>query len=317
MISFSRQVKEEIVFNEFEDCCKRAILLALLKINGTLSLTNLGMSLSLRTENAKIASKAHKILKDLYQPSIEFLVSRKMKLRKNNVYIVKINKAREILEDLNILHSVTPSATDLEKECCARAYLAGAFLAGGSVNDPSTSNYHLEISCQDEKLAMFIVEQMNRFNLNAKHITRRSKEVVYIKSAEKIADFLRIVGAPNSLMDFENERIDRDFSNNINRWDNCAIANEMKSVQAGASQIADILLIQENHGWNDLDEKTQIVAKLRLDHPDTSLSELAELYFEETGQTISKSGVNHQMKKIKEKAGHYRAFLGGTIDGKH
>ena len=92
-------------------------------------------------------------------------------------------------------------------------------------------------------MAQLIVSLMNRFHLNAKRIERRSKEVIYIKSAEKIADFLRIVGAPKSLMDFENERIDRDFSNNINRWDNCAIANEMKSVQAGASQVADILVI--------------------------------------------------------------------------
>jgi len=145
LISFSRQVKEEVVFNDFDDCCKKALLLALIKINGTLSLTSNGMAISLRTENAKIASKAHKILKDLYQPSIEFLVSKKMKLRKNNVYIVRINKAREILEDLHILTSDIPDAKVLEKECCARAYLAGAFLAGGSVNNPSTSNYHLDI----------------------------------------------------------------------------------------------------------------------------------------------------------------------------
>lgn len=310
MISFSRQVKEEIVFNDFDECCERALLLALLKINGTLSLTSQGMSISLRTENAKIASKAHKILKDLYQPNIEFLVSKKMKLKKNNVYIVRINKAREILEDLKMLQSAVPSKEDLAKECCCRAYLAGAFLAGGSVNDPSTSNYHLEISVQDHELALFIVDLMNQFHLHAKQIERRSKEVVYIKSAEKIADFLRIVGAPKSLMDFENERIDRDFSNNINRWDNCAIANEMKSVQAGASQLADIALVDAYNGWQDLDEKTAIVAQLRKANPDVSLAELADLFVDTTGQSISKSGVNHQMKKIKEKANYYRHLEG-------
>lgn len=317
MISFSRQVKEEIVFNDFDDCCERALLLALLKINGTLSLTSQGMALSLRTENAKIASKAHKILKDLYQPNIEFLVSRKMKLRKNNVYMVRINKAREILEDLNMLHGSVPDQKDLAKECCARAYLAGAFLAGGSVNDPATSNYHLEISCQDPEVAQLIVSLMNRFHLNAKRIERRSKEVIYIKSAEKIADFLRIVGAPKSLMDFENERIDRDFSNNINRWDNCAIANEMKSVQAGASQVADILVIDAYNGWSEFDEKTHEIAKLRLASPDVSLSELANLYYEKTGQSISKSGINHQLKKIKDKAAHYRSLEGAGQNGEH
>lgn len=306
MISFSRQVKEEIVFNEFDTCCKRALLVAILKINGNLSLTSQGMQLQLRTENAKIASKVHKLLKDLYQPNIEFLVSRKMKLRKNNVYILRITKAKEILDDLHLLTRTIPEASILEKDCCARAYLAGAFLAGGSVNDPSTSNYHLEVSCQNHDLALYIQDIMNRFNLNAKYIERRNKDVIYIKSAEKIGDFLRIVCAQKSLMDFENQRIDRDFSNNINRWDNCVIANEMKTMQAGASQVADIQVIEAYNAWSDFDEKTVIIAKLRLANPDVSLAELANIYVEETGQSISKSGINHQLKKIKEKANQYR-----------
>lgn len=306
MISFSRQVKEEIVFNEFDQCCKRALLLAILKINGNLSLTSQGMQLQLRTENAKIASKVHKLLKDLYQPNIEFLVSKKMKLKKNNVYILRITKAKEILDDLGLLTRTIPDDNILKKDCCARAYLAGAFLAGGSVNDPSTSNYHLEVTCQNHDLALYIKDVMNRFNLNAKNIERRNKDVIYIKSAEKIGDFLRIVCAQKSLMDFENQRIDRDFSNNINRWDNCVIANEMKTMQAGASQIADIQIIEMYNAWSDFDEKTVIIAKIRLANPDVSLAELANIYIEETGQSISKSGINHQLKKIKEKANQYR-----------
>ena len=306
MISFSRQVKEEIVFNEFDLCCKRALLLAILKINGNLSLTSQGLQLQLRTENAKIASKVHKLLKDIYQPNIEFLVSKKMKLRKNNVYILRITKAKEILDDLQLLTHTIPSEDILEKDCCARAYLAGAFLAGGSVNDPSTSNYHLEVSCQNHDLAIYIKDVMNRFNLNAKYIERRNKDVVYIKSAEKIGDFLRIVCAQKSLMDFENQRIDRDFSNNINRWDNCVIANEMKTMQAGASQIADIEVIDAYNAWGDFDEKTITIAKIRKENPDVSLAELANIYVNETGKSISKSGINHQLKKIKEKANQYR-----------
>lgn len=306
MISFSRQVKEEIVFNEFDECCKRALLLAILKINGNLSLTSQGLQLQLRTENAKIASKVHKLLKDIYQPQIEFLISKKMKLRKNNVYILRITKAKEILDDLQLLTHTIPSEDILRKDCCARAYLAGAFLAGGSVNDPSTSNYHLEVSCQNHDLALYIKDVMNRFDLKAKYIERRNKDVIYIKSAEKIGDFLRIVCAQKSLMDFENQRIDRDFSNNINRWDNCVIANEMKTMQAGASQIADIEVIDAYNAWSDFDEKTVIIAKIRKENPDVSLAELANIYIEETGKSISKSGINHQLKKIKEKANQYR-----------
>ena len=103
MVSFSRVVKEEVVFNDFESCCQRAMLCAVIKINGTLSLSNHGLSLTIRTENAKIASKIHKMLKEEYDPQIEFLVSRKMKLKKNNVYILKVTKAREILDDLSLM----------------------------------------------------------------------------------------------------------------------------------------------------------------------------------------------------------------------
>ena len=87
-VSFARQVKEEVVFNDFDICCQKAILSAIIKVNGTLSLSKQGLLLTIRTENAKIASKVHKMLKEVYHPHIEFLVSRKMKLQKNNVYIL-------------------------------------------------------------------------------------------------------------------------------------------------------------------------------------------------------------------------------------
>ena len=97
MLSFSRKVKEEIVFNDFDHDCSKAILCALLKTNGTLMLGQ-GLSLLIRTENAKIASKMHKLLKELYAPSIEFKVKKMMKLKKNNIYLLKVSKAREILD---------------------------------------------------------------------------------------------------------------------------------------------------------------------------------------------------------------------------
>ena len=137
MLSFSRKVKEEIVFNEFDHDCSKAILCALLKTNGTLMLGQ-GLSLLIRTENAKIASKMHKLLKELYAPSIEFKVKKMMKLKKNNVYLLKVSKAREILEDLHLLEglgfTMLPSDEILYDDRTRRAYLAGIFLASGSVN---------------------------------------------------------------------------------------------------------------------------------------------------------------------------------------
>lgn len=306
MVSFSRVVKEDVVFNDFESCCQKAMLCAIIKINGTLSLSSYGLSLTIRTENAKIASKIHKMLKDEYDPQIEFIVSRKMKLKKNNVYILKVTKAREILDDLSLMDGlgfhIIPDKKIFQKECCIRAYLAGAFLACGSVNNPETSNYHLEMSFAEEEYANFIAQLMNNFELNAKIIKRRNRYVVYLKSSEKIGDFLRAMGTSRSVMNFESTRIDRNMSNTVNRWNNCDIANEIKSLASANKQIDDINTVDMFMGLEMLDEKTRSVALIRRKYPEMSLNELAQVYYEETGQTISKSGLHHRFKKISDEA---------------
>lgn len=306
MLSFSRIVKEEIVFNDFEPSCQKALLCALIKVAGSLSLNQSGLLLTIRTENAKIASKTHKILKELYQPHIDFMVSRKMKLKKNNVYILKINKAREILDDLHLMEGLSlhtfPDKRILTKDDDVRAYLAGVFLSCGSVNNPDTSNYHLEMGMNEEDYAWFVAGLMNRYELNAKVIKRRSKYVVYLKSAEKIGDFLRAIGASQSVMNFEMTRIDRSMANTVNRWNNCDIANEMKAMSASNQQIEDIAYVMDKAGLEILDDKTREVAYIRLENPELTLNELAEVYFVKTGQTISKSGLHHRFAKIKNEA---------------
>ena len=183
-----------------------------------------------------------------------------------------------------------------------RAYLAGAFLSCGSVNNPETSNYHLEMSFNEEEFAQFISKIMNDFELNAKMIKRRNKYVVYLKSSEKIGDFLRAIGASQSVMNFESTRIDRNMSNTVNRWNNCDIANEIKSMATANKQINDINTVDMFMGLDMLDEKTRIVALIRKKYPEMTLNELTEVYYEETGQTISKSGLHRRFKKISEEA---------------
>ena len=237
---------------------------------------------------------------------LSFLVSRKMKLKKNNIYILKVTKAREILDDLSLMDglgfNLIPDTSILKSECCIRAYMAGAFLSCGSVNNPETSNYHLEMSFNEEEFAQFIARIMNNFELNAKIIRRRNKYVVYLKSSEKIGDFLRAIGASQSVMNFESTRIDRNMSNTVNRWNNCDIANEIKSMATANKQINDINTIDMFMGLDMLDEKTRTVALIRKKYPELTLNELTEVYYEETGQTISKSGLHHRFKKISEEA---------------
>ena len=310
MISFSRVVKEEIVFNDFNTDCEKAILCAMVKIIGTLSLNQSGLSLTLRTENAKVASKLHKLLKDIYQPHIEFRVLKKMKLKKNNVYVLVVSKAREILEDLHLMEGIGISSLPSEKLLKSgdekRAYLAGLFLACGSVNNPDTSNYHLEMSVNEEEFALYIENMMNEYDLNAKVIKRRNKYIIYLKSAEKIGDFLRSIGASQSVMEFEMTRIDRSMANTVNRWNNCDIANEMKAMSASTSQIEDIAYVIDKAGIEILDDKTRVVALLRLENPELTLNELANVYLEKTGKSISKSGLHHRFAKIKEEASKLR-----------
>lgn len=304
MISFSRVVKEEICFNDFDKDCERSILCAMIKIVGTLSFNQAGLSLELRSENAKIASKLHKLLKDLYQPQIELRVTRKMKLKKNNVYYLKVSKAKEILDDLFIdafrHHNPDPSLIQNNKQ--KRAYLAGVFLACGSVNNPTTSNYHLEMSVNEEDYALFIAGLMNYYDLNAKVIKRRNKYVIYLKSAEKIGDFLRAIGSSTSVMNFEVTRIERNMSNTVNRMNNCDIANETKAMSASYDQLQDIAYVIDKAGIEVLDMQTQQVALLRLNNPELTLNELAVKYEEEYNKTISKSSLHRRFKKIKEEA---------------
>lgn len=312
MISFSRTVKEEVVFNDFDVPSSKALLSAIIAINGILLENTNTMNLTIRSENAKIISKVHRMIKELYQPKIEFLVSKRMKLKKNNIYSIKITQAEDMLKDLSLLSKdeikLIPDENMINSDITKRAYLAGAFLSSGSVNNPETSNYHLELSLSQKELAEFIMDLMNQFDLHAKIIKRRNKEVVYLKSSEKIGDFLRAIGAGRSVMEFESTRINRNMSNTVNRWNNCDIANEIKTMASAMKQIEDIHVIQMFRGYDmlELDEKTRRVALIRLEYPELSLSELAIVYEEETGESISRSGLHRRLQKIKNEADRLR-----------
>lgn len=310
-MSFTTEVKAEIAGNELRACCAKAELTALIQMCAAINFTSEGMQITVQTENANTAKRIWKMLKDTYQVETQLSVLKKMKLKKNNVYIIRVkNKAMEILHDLEILTEQGlqehPSAKMVRKECCARAYLAGAFLAGGSVNSPNKSNYHLEISTNDLSLAKFIQKLMLRFDMPAKYIKRRNQEVVYLKASDKIGDFLRCIGASEALFAFEDSRIQRDFMNSLTRLDNCELANEMKSMAAGKKQLEDIQWIENYQGIDSLPEKLQHVVNARKEMPEASLNELCEFCEEEYGETISKSGMKHRLAKIKEMAEQYR-----------
>ena len=310
-MSFTTDVKAEVSMNQLHECCAKAQLSALIRMCASLSFTSQGMALEVKSENVNTAKRILKLLKERYHVSAQLSVMRKMKLKKNNIYILRINaQTADILKDLQIMDEeglrAHPKDDTVHEECCARAYLAGAFLAGGSVNSPQTANYHLEIVANSKAQADFLLRLMKRFELPAKYIHRRNQEVVYLKASDKISDFLRCIGASDALFAFEDSRIQRDFMNSLTRLDNCELANEMKTISAGKKQLEDIAWIEAYRGLDTLPEKLQQAAVLRRMNPEASLNELCEAYFEETGETISKSGMKHRLAKLKELASQYR-----------
>lgn len=300
-MSFASDMKNELTRVDVDTCCQKSELSALIKMNGALSFFNGEWVISVQTENAAIARRIFSLIKNLYGVDIELLVRRKMKLKKNNVYISRVKKdAHKMLSDLNIIKDgiITNDINEeiKNKECCIRSYLRGAFLAGGSVNNPETSAYHLEIVSLYEDHAKVLTELMNGYELNAKYIERkRGGYITYLKGAEKIAEFLSLIGGYQALLKFEDVRIVRDMRNSVNRLVNCETANLNKTVGAAMRQVENIQLIDEEIGIGELPERLQEIARLRIEHQDVSLKELGEML--STG-AISKSGVNHRLRKL-------------------
>lgn len=306
-MSFTADVKREISLNELKPCCIKGELSALIQLCSTLSISNQGLMLKIKTENAAIAKRIWTMIKTSYDVECELSVMRKMNLKKNNVYYIKVlNKARYILEDLGLFSSRglldRPLKSVVTKECCARAYLAGAFMATGSVNTPLKTNYHLEIKTISAEHAQFILELMERFNLPAKIIKRRNNQVVYLKAADKIADFLKCIGSNAGLMKFEDIRITRDFKNSLTRLGNCEVANEVKSQKAAHNQLQDIKIIEQFSDLRYVDHKLIEVIKLRKQYEEASLLELCNYYASDYQKQISKSGMKHRFTKIHDLA---------------
>ena len=300
-MSFASDMKSELTRVDVDTCCQKSELSALIKMNGALSFFNGEWVISVQTENAAIARRIFSLIKNLYGVDIELLVRRKMKLKKNNVYISRVKKdAHKMLSDLNIIRDgmITNDINEEIKknDCCIRSYLRGAFLAGGSVNNPETSAYHLEIASLYEDHARVLTELMNGYELNAKYIERkRGGYITYLKGAEKIAEFLSLIGGYQALLKFEDVRIVRDMRNSVNRLVNCETANLNKTVSAAMRQVENIQLIDDEIGIGELPERLQEIARLRVEHQDVSLKELGEML--STG-AISKSGVNHRLRKL-------------------
>ena len=303
-MSYTTSIKNEIAFLEKFKSETIAELSGFIRNNGYID----DNKLFLTTENKKIMENIVSTIKKLYEIKVEVETKKNLNFSKNDLYLIIINeRINFILKDLGFYNNDleyldTPPEYIVGANEEIRAYLRGVFLSQGSINDPKTSRYHMEILISKPKEAVFVQKLLNIFDLNAKILNRDKGYMIYIKEAEKISDFIKIIGATKAVLYFEDIRIYHDKKNRTNRLNNCEQANIDKVVNAAIVQLKNIKELEDNLALELLDDKTKEALYYRKKYPEASLKELSEIISVETGNKITKSGLNHRFRKINELA---------------
>lgn len=303
-MSYTIEIKKEISAKKNTTSESIAELSAYIRNNSNITDKNIIIT----TENHFLINRIKEQIKDLFDISAKEEIIENLNFSKNVLYQLMIDEKLDIIckslgiydEHNNFLDNVPKYIVGANEEI--RAYLRGAFFATGSINDPKKSRYHLEILTSTPQESVFIQKLLNLFDLNAKILARDKGYMIYIKEAEKISDFIKILGANKAVMYYENVRIYREEKNKTNRLNNCEQANMDKVFETANEQLKQIEIIEQNDGKMLLDDKTKQALEYRKKYPETSLKELAEIISVETGKSITKSGLNHRMRKIKDLA---------------
>ena len=313
IISFTNEIKNEITANiNLDTEMKRSLLAAFIRVNGTIKFKNKNEYLILRTENAKVAKFIYSLIKDLYEDVVvSFSFRKTMKFYKATEYLVNIiNGGTTIFSslDINLLESKINQDL-INKEDKIRGFLMGLFLACGSCNSPKTSNYHFEFYVSDENLAKNILKIINKIKssqFDFKLTKRRNNFVIYLKKSDQISGFLAFLDASTCCIKFEDVRVSRDYSNINNRLIICDQYNYKKSIDKANVQIEQIKLIDKHLGIdNIINEKVQLLCKLRLKDPEASYADLSSMMSEELNVPVSKSNIGHLFRKIENMAQLY------------
>ena len=303
-MSYTIKIKEEISNLDVTKSEMIAELSGFIRNNGVLH----DNVLHLTTENEFTVERLKKFFQNLYEIDVEVEVKDNLNFSKKNLYQISISqKTSLILQDLAYLDNngtyiETPPTYIVGANEELRAYLRGVFLCTGSINDPKTSRYHMELLISKPNEAVFVQKLLNVFDLNAKILNREKGYMIYIKEAEKISDYIRILGASQAVLYFENARIYREKKNQTNRLNNCEQANMDKIFATAQQQLEQIALIEETGSIELLDDRTKVALEFRKKYPEYSLKELSEIISVETGKPITKSGLNHRYRKIRDLA---------------
>ena len=306
-MSFSSEIKDEIIrLNDEKRCCRKAEIAGILRTGLMLKKYRESSSLIFITEHASLSRYIFTNIKSQIKAGPNIFGEKTTRFKKHVVYRLNFNKMLN-MDDLNLfLQSIGVQVNlnegrivynnyEISERCCMRAYIRGGFLAVGSITSPEKA-YHLELSFTDKNIALEYMEFMKEFDLKPKHLSRKGYEIVYLKEGQDIVDFLNVIGAHQGLMEMENIRILKDMRNQVNRIVNCETANLGKIVNASLKQVDFIKHLDNTTGIENLPAGLKEIARLRLEFPEASLTELGNMLTPPLG----KSGVNHRLRKLEK-----------------
>lgn len=289
-MSFSSLVKKELCDIEINEISQMKAQCYGMLIQGTCSADEI----SLTTEKKETAMCLAQLLAQLTGVFCDVSNLNRKKLPSSQ-YIVRVPDSLQRLQIINYF-GIRPQAEHLNMDNINdehAAFIRGIFLTGGTVSNPE-KDYHLEMTVQNPDLVGDILRLLKEVSLAPKIIVRSMQHVLYYKESEKIEDILTLMGAVNASMSVMDAKILKDLRNRANRLTNCETANIEKTVAASVKQIEAIKKIERKIGIASLPEDLRETARLRLENPEMSLNDLAN----NLSISISRSGVNHRLKRI-------------------
>ena len=301
-MSFTDQVKEELTHKENYSYSEQlAELSALIRIDGSIQITNKHLAVKITLYHGNLSRRIYSLIKDRFGFGMEIRVRQDRRFNLSHSYDIIVTPqpgVREFLMELGFLtasNNLVFHIKDeyLESRKLAQAYLRGIFLGGGSINSPQ-SEYHLEFRCEKENLTEDLTKLLAKFDLKPHRTEHKGYYVLYFKSYDEVVKVLNIIGAHQAMLKMENDHIVKKLKNDVNRRVNFETANLEKSVSAAMDQLEYIDLIEREEGLESLSPGLQEMAELRRENPYASLKELGEMI------DLSKSGVNHRMRRIKK-----------------
>ncbi len=295
--TFSEKLKSELCSNVYSNQAQKAILYSFLSNSLSISLTNKGEIWELKSQFFFIIKFMSDLFTELYDVKKSVMFTGINKINNHRVYMLRVTgNFQQITTDSGLLKK----PVDVIKTTAQmKGFLVGAFLSGGSISSSTDRRYHLEIRSNNVAYLLFIQTILNKFNISIALSQRRNGYFLYIKKSYDISDFLKLIGANNCMLEFEDTKISRDLFTQMNRLNNLDISNIKKSSSAGNKQIQKIKQIMNTEIYEKQSKKFKIFCQLRLENENASLSELSKLFLEKHNIKINRTSINHYVIKLK------------------